>query len=307
MALDIAKATVVLDNLTATFDKQVRSINSFYPTICTQVDSDGESETYGWIADMPGMREFLGERKFHELSSATYALTNKLWENSLAIPKTKIEDDRMSMFGPIMQQLALKAMLHPDELLFQVLVSGETELCYDEKSFFATDHEHGDSGTQSNDLTHTVSSTSAVTADEMKGAIRQAVKQLSSYKDDKGDYFSQPTIGRLNDLVLLVPLDLRDQAFDALESQLLGGGDSNVVIDKPQIVASQYLASSTKFYLFRANQPIGPLIFQARKPLERQIDGLDDIKSKDVFFMTEARYNIGYGLWQNAVLTTLTT
>lgn len=307
MALDTAKATVVLNDLTATFDKKVKSIQPFFPTICTKFDSTGESETYGQIGDMPGMREFLGQRKFEELSSATYSLKNKHWESSLAIPKTKIADDKMGLYPPMMEHLATKAMAHPDTLLFSAIANGESELCSDGKSFFAPDHVWGDSGAQSNDLSYTVSSTSDVTVTEMKKAIRQAVKKLVTYKDDKGDFVNQPTIGRLDDLVLLVPLDLRDQAFDALESQTLGGGDSNVVIDKPQIVTSQHLASSVKFYLFRTGQPLKPFVFQAREPLTRDMKGLNDLETKDVKFMTEARYNVGYFLWQYAVLTTLST
>lgn len=305
MSLNIAKATVVLNSLTAKFDKAAIAATPFYPSIATIAPSDGEDEDYGWIGDMPGMREWLGERKYHELSAATYSLKNKHWESSLSIPKTKIADDRMGMFPPMMESLAARATYHPDELLFTTLINGESELCFDGKTFFATDHAWGDSGSQSNDLSYTVTDAAAVTVTEMKAAIRQAVNKLISYKDDKGNFVNSPTFGRLNDLVLLVPLALRDQAFDALESQLLGGGNTNVIIDKPQIVSSPHLTSSVKFYLFRTGQPLKPFVFQPREPLSRQMKGLNDIETKEVKFLTEARYNLGYLFWQYACLTTL--
>ena len=307
MALNTSKATVILNDLTAKFDAAAKAATPFYPTISTIVNSDGADEKYGWLGDMPGMREYLGERKFKELRGATYTLANKHWESSLAIPKNNINDDRMGLYPPLMANLAAEATYHPDELFFTSLINGETELCYDGQSFFDTDHVFGDSGTQSNDVSSTVVSTSAVTAAEMKTAIRAAIKQLMTFKNDQGKFVNRPTFHRLNDLVLLVPLELRDQTFDALESQLLGGGDSNVVIDKPQVVSSPHLTSGAKFYLFRTGQPLKPFVFQAREPLSRQIKGLNDIETKDVKFMTEARYNVGYLMWQYAVLTTLTT
>jgi phage major head subunit gpT-like protein len=46
-----------------------------------------------------------------------------------------------------------------------------------------------------------------------------------------------------------------------------------------------------------------PFVFQARRPLARQMKGMDDREFKNVKFMTDARYNLGYLAWWNAVLT----
>ncbi len=70
MALDTANAVAVLRDLTRTFDRAVVEAPVFYPLICTDVDSDGEDEKYGWLGDMPGVREWLGDRIFHELHAA---------------------------------------------------------------------------------------------------------------------------------------------------------------------------------------------------------------------------------------------
>lgn len=304
MALDTAKATVVLRDLTATFDKAVQAAMPFYPTVCNIIPSDGADEKYAWLGDMPGVREWVGDRQFKQLRAANYTIENKHWENSLLIEKTRLADDRMGIYGPLMQNLAAEATHHPDELWFDALSNAESDLCFDGQAFFDTDHEWGDSGTQSNDLTYDATDHTDVTLAEMKAAIRQAVTAMLGFKRDNGKLFHRPVVGRLDDLVLLVPLELRDIAYDALESQLTGGGNSNVVIDRPRIISSANLTSAVKMYLFRVNQPLQPFVFQAREPLTRQMKGLNDIETKDVKFMTEARYNIGYLAWWNAVLTT---
>lgn len=306
MSLDIASAQIKLRDLTAKFDNMASAAQPFYPSVCYDASSSGDSEKYGWVGGMPGMREWVGDRQFSELRAANFVLENRHFESSLKISKNSIKDDKLGQYGPVMEQLGIEAAHHPDELFFEALANAESTACFDGQFFFDTDHAWGSSGTQSNDVGSTVSDTSAVTATEMKTAIRAAVQKLLSYKNDQGKLYHRPTVNRLSDLTLLVPLALRDQTYDAIESQLLSNS-SNVVVDRPQVVASPYLTSGVKFYLFKTGDPVKPFVFQRREPLTRQMTGLNDLETKDVKFMTEARYNVGYFAWWTAVLTTLST
>jgi hypothetical protein len=49
-----------------------------------------------------------------------------------------------------------------------------------------------------------------------------------------------------------------------------------------------------------------PFVFQRRAPITTGWKGADDMEFKELKFMTEARYNIGYLAWWKAVLTTFT-
>lgn len=305
MALDTATAVAALRDLTATFDRTVTAANPFYPTVSTVVQSTGADEKYGWLGAMPGMREWLGERKFKELRGTTYELTNKHWESSLNIRKTDISDSRMGLYGAVMQDLANEAAHHPDELLSSVLVAGETATGHDGQSFFDTDHSWGDSGTQSNDLTSDVTTTSAPTATEFRTAFRASVTALLGFKNDQGKPLVRPLIGRMDNLIAMVPPNMRDAAHEAFESTIISNS-SNVVIDRPTIVVNPYLTATAKFYTFYVGGSLKPFVFQAREPLSRDTKGLDDLETKFVKFMTEARYNLGYLAWWNATLTTLT-
>lgn len=306
MALDIAQAQIKLRDLTAKFDNRLAAATPFYPQLCYDASSVRSSEKYGWIGNMPGMREWLGERQFSELRAANFVIENKHWESSLVIAKNDLADDNLGQYGPVLEQMGIEAAHHPDELFFNILEAGESTACFDGQFFFDTDHSWGSSGTQSNDITSTVVSTSAVTVAEMKTAIRKMVSTMLAFKNDRGKLYHRPTVSRMNDLTLLVPLALRDVAYDALESELLSQS-SNVVVDRPQIVASPYLTSDVQIYLFKTGDPVKPFVFQRRQPLSRMMKGLDDLETKDVKFMTEARYNVGYFAWWTSVLCTLTT
>ena len=306
MALDIASAQVKLRDLTAKFDNRVAAATPFYPNVCYDASSVRTSEKYGWIGNMPGMREWLGERQFSELRAANFVLENKHWESSLLIKKTDLADDNLGQYGPVLEQLGIEAAHHPDELWFSVLEQGASSTCFDGQYFFDTDHAWGNSGTQSNSITSTVVSTSAPTVAEVKTAIRKMVKTMLAFKNDQGKLYNRPTVGRLNDLTLLVPLALRDLVYDALESELISNS-SNVVVDRPNIVSSPYLTSDVKLYLFKTGEAVKPFVFQRREPLTRMMKGIDDLETKDVKFMTEARYNVGYFAWWTSILCTLTT
>ena len=306
MALDTAAATVVLRDLTAKFDRAVSASTPFYPSVCNIIQSDGADEKYGWIGGMPGVKEFLGERKFEQLRAANYTLANKHWESSLLISKNNLADDRMGMYGPLLSNLGSEAAYHPDSLWFDALVAGETELCFDGQYFFDTDHSWGDSGTQDNDLTGAAATGTVPTAAELKAAFHTMRTAMLKFKGDNGKFFHRPVIGKMSDLTLLVPPEFEVAAYEGLTSAIFGGGNTNVVVDAPNIVVSPYLTSSAKMYLFYTGGNLKPFVFQAREPLSRQVKGLTDLETKDVKFMTEARYNVGYLAWWNAVLYTFT-
>jgi TrmH family RNA methyltransferase len=105
-------------------------------------------------------------------------------------------------------------------------------------------------------------------------------------------------------LLLLVPTELEEVANKAINKQLVSNGETNIVLDKPRIMTAGYLTSGVKFDLLNLDGALKPYVFQARRPLSRQMKGLDDREFKGVKFMTDARYNVGYLAWWKCVRTT---
>jgi phage major head subunit gpT-like protein len=208
---------------------------------------------------------------------------------------------------PLLEDLASEAVNHPDELLFQAFVDAESTACWDGQYFFDTDHSFGDSGTQSNDLTSAAATGTAPTTTEFLDAYHAARAAMLKFKNDQGKLLNRPTSeGGLKNLMIVVNPDFEVTAKKAIFATLSGGGDSNIVLDAPRIVSTAYLTDASKFYLFNMDGALKPFIFQAREPLSRQTKGLDDLETKDVKFMTEARYNLGFGAWWKGILHTFT-
>ena len=303
MSLQTASYQAVRRDLTIIFNKTAKAAKPIWPTFCTQVTSTGKYENYAWLGDLPGMREWIGPREFKQLRAADFLLKNRKWESSLEFLKDDIDDDQTGEFRPRIEALANEATYHPDELLFEVMNKASTEKCFDGQYFFDTDHQWGDSGTQSNIVSQTIVDADKPTAAEFLTSFHAGLIRLLSFKNDQGKPFFRPKVEKLGNLVAVVPLNMYEAAEKAFAQQYVSGGESNFSIERPTIVPSIYSGdsslggTSTKWRMYYTGGRIKPFVMQARKPLQFQVKGDNDIEFQELKAMTEARYNVGLGMW----------
>lgn len=307
MSLNTAKYISTQRDLTQKFREGAMGATPFYPTLCTEIQSGGADEKYGLLGAMPGVREWLGDRQFKKLRAGDFTIVNREWEDSVEFEKNDIDDDRIGMMQELAGDFGAEAMLHPDELLLEALVAGETTACFDGQYFFDTDHAWGDSGSQDNDLSATAASGTAPTAAEFKTAFNAARVKILGYVNDQGKKLNRPILRGANKFLCLVPLEMQEAAEEGTAAALTTNGGTNVVIDKPEIVPCPSLTDSTKFYTFLMEGKLKPFVFQKRRPIRTPTwKGADDPEYKTLKMMTDARYNLGYLAWWKAVLTTWT-
>ena len=108
--------------------------------VATRVPSTGRSNTYGWLGQFPKFREWVGPRVIKDMAAHGYTIENKLWESSVGVKRTDIEDDNLGIYLPMFQAMGKAAGVHPDELVFSLLKSGGSELCFDGQNFFDDEH-----------------------------------------------------------------------------------------------------------------------------------------------------------------------
>lgn len=123
---------------------------SFWKDVATEVPSTTAQNTYGWLGDFPGMREWIGDRVIKDMEEHAYSITNKSFEATVGIPRVAIEDDNLGVYRPMMSAMGESAARQPDEMIAALLNAGDATLCYDGQNFFDTDHpvnaEHDGSG-----------------------------------------------------------------------------------------------------------------------------------------------------------------
>src|SRR5678816_379038 len=187
--------------LQVTFSQIFRSAWGETPTwgerLATQVPSSTRSNTYGWMARLQKVREWLGPRVLQNLSTHSYTLENKSYEDTVGVDRDDIDDDNLGIYNPLMAEMARAGRKWPDQLLKTVLQAGTSGLGFDGVAFFAATHPLDPAGNQSNNFTGT-----ALTAANWP-VVRAAMR---AYKGEGGGALvGEPSL-------LIVPPQLEDEA-----------------------------------------------------------------------------------------------
>jgi phage major head subunit gpT-like protein len=124
----------------AAFQGALGQAPSQYQTIATVVPSTTGSEEYGWLGQLPNVREWVGDRVVHGVATHGYTIRNKPFELTVAVPRTAIEDDQYGVYTPLMAEMGRAIGAHPDQLVFGLLGDGINQLCYDGQAFFSKTH-----------------------------------------------------------------------------------------------------------------------------------------------------------------------
>lgn len=140
-------ATVVVK-----FQKGLEEYNPVYKDVAPTIASSGAATIYP-LGRVPEIIEWVGERKVKEIGEAKYMLENKLYEGTIRIPRTAIEDDNYGFYIYQATALAKEAKQHPDRLLSDAIMKAfSTGLSYDGVSFFNEEHPFGPSDSKQSNL-----------------------------------------------------------------------------------------------------------------------------------------------------------
>lgn len=108
--------------------------------VATRISSTSASNTYGWLGQFPKLSEWVGDRAVKDMKEHGYVVTNKLYEGTVGVKRTDIEDDNLGIYAPMFEEMGYAAATHPDELVFGLLGKGFSTNCYDGQFFFDKDH-----------------------------------------------------------------------------------------------------------------------------------------------------------------------
>jgi phage major head subunit gpT-like protein len=134
----------LITSLRTGFSKAFQDALADTPTdwekVATRVPSTNSSNTYAWLNQFPKLREWVGDRVVKDMAASGYQVANKLYEGTVGVKRTDIEDDNVGVYTPLFAEMGRAAKSHADELVFALLAAGESTTCYDGQNFFDTDH-----------------------------------------------------------------------------------------------------------------------------------------------------------------------
>ena len=268
--------------------------------VATMIPSEKDTEHYAWLGAVPGVNEFVDERKTGDLAEYDYFIKNKTWESTISVDRAAIEDDQYGQIAMRVKQMAGVANSHLDLLIFGILGGGFVNPCYDGLSFFNPAHPLGKAG-QSAPGTQSNMGTDALNA----GSLQAAITQMMRYQNDQG----RP-MGTIPDVLVIAP-EMYWEATQLLNSAFfpdpapVGTQDMamNPLKGLLRLVTTPFLTDPADWYLLDTKKPVKATILQMRKEFE--FEALEQSSEtgflRDEFFYgVRARYNAGYGDWRSA-------
>ena len=135
-----ALITALRTGFSKAFQDALAATTTDWEKIATRVPSSSASNTYGWLNQFPTLREWVGDRVLKDMAASAYQVQNKLYEGTVGVKRTDIEDDNVGVYTPLFAEMGRAAKNHADQLVFALLAAGETTVCYDGQNFFDTDH-----------------------------------------------------------------------------------------------------------------------------------------------------------------------
>jgi len=279
--------------------------------------SDQSSEEYAWLGMSPTMREWVGGRQAKGFRENGLTITNKHFEATLEILVRDMRRDKTGQIKARIQDLAKRSTTHWASLISTLILNAEAGVCYDGQYFFDTDHSEGDSGTQSNDISVTLSAlpcplhgtTTFPSVPDMQLSLAKGVSQIVSFKDDQGEPMNEDA----SSFLVMVPISLMTVAMQAVATPMQVAESQTALESLKQnfsisVVPNARLSSWTnKVALFRTDSAIKSFIRQEETAVAMKVKG----EGSEFEFDNDAHQygidtwrNVGYGYWQNSCLIT---
>ena len=301
MGVTVTRDVVRATNAAArtVFDTAFAAQQGVWREIATLVPSTQASEEYGWIGQVPAMRQWTDERVVKGLTAHSYQIRNKKFEATIAVAREVLEDEAHAQVRTRIEGLAEAASAHYDSLVFDLLNAGTTEKAYDGAAFYGSHSVGGQTIANLSDAPLTAT------------ALQTAIAQMMRIPLDNGE----PML--LRPTHLLVPPELYFSALQIVASTFNpaapGAGIPSAMAANPlygmlQVVVSARLTGTTEWHLLDCSRSLKPLLVQQRiAPEFSALDGEEGDGSGETAFLRDelwygvrSRDNAGFGLWQMA-------
>lgn len=233
-----------------------------------ETQSDTEEEILSWLLQLPTVREWVGNRVVHSAALEAYRLTNKDYELTVGIKRTKFEDDKYGNFGTIFEDMGKQFAKFPDRQIAPLLGTYSTQAkCFDTKAFFATDHPVN--GLDASKSTYSNLKTSKALT------YANYVEQRAAFRVQKGP---NGEVMGLEPDTLIVPPELEETAksivganyvIQVFGSNTAAGSRDNPMMGTANVVVvpelSAYSLGTTTWYLAQCGGAIRPFVYQKRQ------------------------------------------
>jgi phage major head subunit gpT-like protein len=307
MLLNRQTSQILFTGYNAQFQSAFASTEQFWKLFATEMPSGTETELYHWIAQLPGMREFVGPRLVNNVPLRDYTLTNKIFEGTIGLDKWKVKNDTHGAFSTTAFAFGESVARWPDEQMAAAIEASISTVCYDSQYFFDTDHPYSLDDASLSTYSNLLTGAAYDLSKDPIGVWQAASELMATYKGDSGK-----PLGLVAD-TLMVPPQLRRYAMTAGRAELVpqavlnvgrtenigGAGVTNVYKGDFTIIVNPYLTTQAA-YVMCTKRAIKPFVWQIRENpvFVQRVDPTDPVvfNEREFVYGCEAAGVPGYSL-----------
>jgi phage major head subunit gpT-like protein len=255
---------VIEKGLTAGFAKAMaefqaaRSVNpGIVDALAKKIASTSAYEKLGWVGAVPAVQEWLGELSEKDLDNFSFTVRNKNWVAGVPISQDDLDDDQYGVLADLPATLVQRIMVHPEELIINLINALTTTLAYDGVNFVSDA-----SGVRTND--NKLAGTGTTLA-QLEADLNQALVTMAGFTDN------QSKILNVKGNVIVCPMVLANKFRRLVYSQ----NDPTVT---SQLTYNPYQGNFTvigdarldavdvnDWYLFATGELVKPFLFSLRQ------------------------------------------
>lgn len=309
MALQLISTTAeaLFKQFSAQFQGAFAAVPTYWDKFATLMPSQTTTNLYHWIAQLPGMREWVGLRQTEASVLRDYSLVNRAFEATISLDKYRVADDQYGAFGVTVEAHAQSVARWPDEVVAAAVEAGTSTECYDGQYFFDTDHPVSLNDSSLSTYSNLLVGAAYNLASDPLGVWQAGSELMATYKGD-----SNKPLAIIAD-TLMVPPALRRWAIQAAHAELVpqkitnvagsenvgGVAVSNVYQGDFTVIVNPYLTTSSA-YVMCCNRAVKPLIWQLRQApvFTALVDPTlpNMFERREFVYGSEARGAAGYSL-----------
>ena len=272
--------------------------------------SDQQSETYGWLGQVPAMRKWIGQRQKNQAKPYKLTIHNDKYETSIGIDLEDLRRDKLGATQKQVGKMARRVAVLPNKLITDILVANGN--AYDGNAFFSDRSGSAGIVRTDNQVSVNVSDTAKLTSDESTDVILTAVQRLLETKDDQGEplYEGSMSFG------VMLPVNHIRGIRSGLNAIYTSAGVSNELksmTDNGDISVRHFvnprLTATDTLYAFRLDPDMPPFLWQDETLPDLQLKGPESdhaFDNDEIVYGTKRSCNAALGEPGAAVKITLT-
>ena len=257
-----------------------------------EIPSNGAYEKMGWVGAMPAVSQWIGTRNATQFKDYDYTIKNLDWQTSVPINQNDLDDDQTGALQKLPAMLARRIMLHPEQLMINLLINGDSDVAYDGVAFF--------SNVSAPRTIDNLLAGTGITLAQLEADLNSALVAMSKFDDDQDEPLN------IRGTLIVCPVDL-ERKFRRIVQSTFDATASIEGVYNPyrdiSVVSSPKLSSddANDWYLLATDEIIKPLVYQNRQMARPTMEKTNH--SKEWVFGADYRGNGGYGLPHLAVKT----